>query len=110
MAGMQPSVFLTTGYPCWKLIYSFDREPWHIIGTECKYLNANYRKTNKPLCPKQTDAVSGSRQTLASSCVVSAQPIRDLWSQSRLPLPQQHLPPQWRKFWKLKATQSGSHM
>lgn len=48
-----------------KLIYSFSHEPWH-IDIECKYLNANYHKTNRPLCPKQTDAVSGNQQTLAS--------------------------------------------
>lgn len=48
-----------------KLIYSFNHEPWHIIGIACKYLNANYRTTNRPLCPKQTGAVSGSRQILA---------------------------------------------
>lgn len=47
-----------------KLIYSFNHEPGHITGIKCKYLNANYCKTNRPLCPKQTGAVSGSQQTL----------------------------------------------
>lgn len=47
-----------------ELIYSFNHEPWHIIGIGYKYLNVNYCKTNRPLCPKQMDADSRSQQTL----------------------------------------------